>query len=85
MTKPSAKAKVTPEKLMERLVENALDFLERAIDEFQESPKYSIIHFSAAVEQFLKARLMAEHWSLVVTDREKADWVKFSSGNLIKV
>ena len=70
---------------MERLVENALDFLSRAIDEFQDAPKYSVIHFSAAVEQFLKARLMAEHWSLVVGDRQPADWSKFTRGDFQSV
>lgn len=71
--------------LIERLVDNALDFLARAIDEFQNAPKYSVIHFSAAVGQFLKARLMAEHWSLVVTDRQQADWDKFKSGEFQSV
>ena len=47
--------------LLERLVENAMDFLHRSIDEFSEHPKFSVIHFHAAVELFLKARLMAEH------------------------
>ena len=70
---------------MKRLVINALDFLVRAIDEFQEFPKYSIIHFSAAVEQFLKARLMAEHWTLVVSVRQRADWNNFISGNFQSV
>ena len=79
------KNQVTQQELMERLVDNALDFLTRAIDEFQDSPKYSVIHFSAAVEQFLKARLMAEHWSLVVSDRQPADWDKFTSGNFQSV
>lgn len=75
----------TSEALIERLVDNALDFLARAIDEFQIAPKYSVIHFSAAVEQFLKARLMVEHWSLVVTDRQQADWGKFTSGDFQSV
>ena len=69
MAMQKQKPEVTPKAFFERLVENALDFLVCAIEEFQVAPKYSVIHFSAAVELFLKARLMAEHWSLVVMDR----------------
>ncbi|HIP71183.1 MAG TPA: hypothetical protein EYH05_07285, partial [Anaerolineae bacterium] len=61
---------MTPKDLLERLVENAMDFLSQSIEEFDGSPKYSVIHFHAAVELFLKARLMAEHWSLVVSKRK---------------
>ena len=49
---------------MARLTENSIDFLTEAIDGFQVQPKYSIIHFYTAVELFLKARLLHEHWSL---------------------
>ena len=55
-----------PSDLFDRLVDNALDFLNRSIADFEKSPKYSVIHFYTAVELFVKARLMAEHWSLVV-------------------
>ncbi len=85
MKKSNGKVEITPIVLLERLVENALDFLTRAISEFQGAPKYSIIHFSAAVEQFLKARLMAEHWSLVVSNRQEADWGKFTGGDFQSV
>lgn len=73
------------QKIFHRLVENAIDFLVRSIDEIEERPKYSIIHFHAAVELFLKARLASEHWALVVTHREQADWRKFVSGDFRSV
>ena len=38
------------------LVENALDFLNKAIGELKDGPKYSVIHFYAAVELFHGAR-----------------------------
>jgi hypothetical protein len=44
-------------------------FLETAIEEFDTKPKYSIMHFSTAVELILKARLIDEHWSLIVADK----------------
>ncbi len=68
-----------------QLVENAMDFLSRSIDEFKEYPKYSLIHFHTAVELFLKSRLMAEHWTLVVSKRGDPDWEKFIVGNFKSV
>ncbi|UHD17854.1 hypothetical protein [Thiocapsa bogorovii] len=74
------------QKLMfKRLVDNALDFLSKAIDDLDERPKYSVIHFHAAVELFVKARLMAEHWTLVVAKRQEPDWTKFIAGDFQSV
>ncbi len=67
--------------MLKRLVENGFDFLRKAVDDLENHPKFSIIHFHAAVELFLKARLMAEHWSLVISQRQEPDWDKFISGN----
>lgn len=73
------------EEIFNRLVENAFDFLSVAIDELvNHRPKYSVIHFYASVELFIKARLMAEHWSLVVV-RNEADWGKFITGDFQSV
>jgi hypothetical protein len=69
------------EDMFARLVENALDFLSKAISELSEQPKYSVIHFHAAMELFLKARLMYEHWSLVVAKGQDPDWDKFITGD----
>lgn len=67
------------------LTSNAFDFLERGIAEFDTSPKYSVIHFCAAVEMLLKARLMREHWSLIVSKPEQANLEKFMAGDFISV
>jgi len=69
--------------LKKNLVGNALDFLKRAIEEFDQYPKYSVIHFYTALELFLKARLLDEHWSLVVST--KPDWKKFIEGDFVSV
>lgn len=71
--------------LRRRLVDNAFDFLRCALDEFEQTPKYSVIHFHAAMELLLKARLMAEHWSLVVADRAEPNWAKFKAGDFVSV
>ena len=73
------------EEMFSRLVENAFDFLFKAIAEIKEQPKYSIIHFYAAVELLVKARLMHEHWSLVITQRQEPDWKKFVAGDFQSV
>lgn len=71
--------------MFERLVENAFDFLDMSVSDIEQRPKYSIIHFHAALELILKARLMHEHWTLVISDNQKPDWNKFTSGNFQSV
>ncbi len=67
------------------VVENAIDFLKKSITELDEYPKYSIINFHASVELFVKARLMAEHWTLVVSKRQEPNWDRFISGDFHSV
>lgn len=67
------------------LVDNAFDFLDKAGREFETEPKYSVIHFYAALELFIKARLLHEHWTLVLTKPENADLVKFQKGEFHSV
>ena len=72
--------------IFDRLVGNALDFLDQSIkDLLEENTKYSVINFYTALELFLKARLMADHWSLVVTQVKEADWAKFTAGDFRSV
>ena len=78
-------AEVTNEQLLNRLVENALDFLSTAITELKDTPKLSVIHFHAALELFVKSRLMAEHWSLIVSKRQEPDWDRLVSGDFQSV
>lgn len=49
----------------EKLIENALDFLDKAINQIENSPKHSLVSFCTGIELFLKARLVYEHWSLI--------------------
>lgn len=72
-------------KLLVQLVQNALDFLETSISELRGKPKYSVIHFHAAIELILKARLLEEHWTLVVSPKKEADWQDFVSGSFVSV
>lgn len=54
----------------ENLVRNGMDFLTKAISQLENDPKHSVINFYTAVEIFLKAPLVHEHWTLVVVDRD---------------
>ncbi len=76
---------MTQHDTFDSLTRNAFDFLERGIAEFDKTPKYSVIHFCAAVEMLLKARLMKEHWSLLVSRPEQANLAKFMAGDFISV
>jgi hypothetical protein len=67
------------------LTRNAIDFLKKSVAELDNSPKYSVIHFCSAIELFLKARLLVEHWSLIVTKPENADLSKFQAGDFHSV
>ena len=71
--------------IFDSLTRNAFDFLERGIAEFDKAPKYSVIHFCAAVEMLLKARLMKEHWSLIVSKPDQANLAKFMAGDFSSV
>mgnify|MGYP003381811704 CR=1 FL=1 len=65
---------------LRNLSESAFDFLEKSVDEFKTHPKYSVIHFATAVELLLKARLMHEHWTLVVDRASDVSLEDFLSG-----
>lgn len=71
--------------MFERLVENACDFLSKAVNEFNDQPKYSVINLHTSIGLFIKARLMAEHWTLVVAKQKDLDWGKFIAGDFQSV
>lgn len=75
----------TSEEFFDSLVENAIDFLKRSVSEIKKSPKYSVIDFCAALEIFLKARLMVEHWSIIVLRPEIANLSTFKNGDFQSV
>jgi hypothetical protein len=67
------------------LVENAIEFLKTVSCQLKASPKHSLINFAAAAELFLKARLLAEHWSLVVDKPGEANLESFRRGEFRSV
>ncbi len=65
--------------------ENAFEFLEQSLLEFEQKPKFSIVHLAASVELFMKARLIREHWSLIAENIDKIDKNRLLSGDLLSV
>lgn len=65
------------------LIANATDFLKSATSDLSVRPKHSVIAFYTAIELILKARLMAEHWTLVVS--KNADRASFTKGDFVSV
>lgn len=64
------------------LVQNAVDFLERSVRDLLDSNlKFSVVHFYQALELFVKARLLREHWALVISDPSKASYSSFEKGD----
>ncbi|MCY4034629.1 MAG: hypothetical protein OXF29_03110 [Hyphomicrobiales bacterium] len=62
------------------LMHSAFDFLRRAINDLDTDLKFSVINFATAIELLLKARLMNEHWTLVVDRSSDADIDAFLEG-----
>lgn len=62
------------------VADNAIDFLAHSLGELEKAPKYSVIHFCSAIELFLKAKLMLEHWSLIDQEPKSANLSKFLAG-----
>lgn len=85
MKQPPKQPSGQAQQLLTSLIDNAIDFLEQSLADFEQKPKYSVIHFYAALELFLKARLFAEHWSLCVSKRQEPDWDKFVRGDFQSV
>lgn len=82
MNKPAAKK--APATDFENLVRNGIDFLEKAMSQLDDDPKHSVINFYTAVEIFLKAPLVHEHWTLVVIDRD-LNRQKYEAGDFLSV
>ena len=65
----------------QQLIDNAIDFIEKSLEEFETNLKYSIIHFAIGVELILKARLMNEHWSLTLENIDRISFQNFLDGS----
>ena len=84
MKAPKASSRKLPSSDFENLVRNGIDFLEKAMSQLDSDPKHSVINFYTAVEIFLKAPLVHDHWTLVVLDRD-LNRQKYEDGDFLSV
>lgn len=68
--------------IFDSLFRNALDFLNRALDELEGHPKYALIDFAAAVELVFKARLVLIGSMWVAEEPTEATANRFAQGKL---
>jgi len=71
--------------MFQQVADNAVDFLAHSLTELEKAPKYSVIHFCSAIELFLKAKLMLEHWALIDDDPRAANHARFLNGSFKSV
>lgn len=70
-----------------KILEMSLNFLESSVDYIKGDQskltelQFSTIHLVAAIELMLKARLVEEHWSLIIKDTNQLNQTKFKSGD----
>lgn len=70
---------------IENLLINANEFLIQSISDVESKTKFSIIHFYASLELIVKARLMHEHWTLILKKPEQGNIRKFCMGDFNSV
>ena len=73
---------MTSDEIFDNLVRNALDFLNRALDELEGHPKYAVIDFAAAVELVFKSRLVLVAPMWVADEPTEATPERFAQGKL---
>ena len=76
--------------LQVKLLDNGLDFLLSATeavcrDEGPRSLKDSVLHLANGIELLLKARLAREHWSLIFSDVNKANFNVLAEADFLSV
>lgn len=67
------------------LTQSAIEFLVAAAKQLQSQPKFAVINLATGIELLLKARLVREHWALIVAKPEKASLAHFASGSFQSV
>lgn len=66
MARTISQKKQTKEEMFNAVVRNAIDFVNSSLDNLDKRPKNGIVDFYTAIELFLKAKLMEEHWTLII-------------------
>ncbi|MFB0521340.1 MAG: hypothetical protein ACETWD_07935 [Desulfatiglandales bacterium] len=76
---------INTKEVFDGLVRNAIRFLKKAIEHIKDDLQQSVIDFATAIELFLKARLLIEHWTLILNKPENADLNSFQNADFVSV
>lgn len=79
MNKPTDKEL---KEVLNALVTNGFDFLERSAAELVQEQKFSIAHFATGLELLLKAGLFREHWTLIGVHPHSCAWTSVKDGSV---
>lgn len=85
LSKSTGQKKQNKEGWFNSVVYNAIFFLESSVSNLESNPKNSVIELYTAIELLFKARLMKEHWSLIVSKLEDASIASFENGDFRSV
>ena len=85
MARTISQKKQTKEEMFNAVVRNAIDFVNSSLDGLDKRPKNGIVDFYTAIELFLKARLMEEHWTLIIGKPAEANLQSFGIGDFNSV
>jgi hypothetical protein len=72
-------------KVLDALITNGLDFVEKSAGELKDEPKFSIGHFATGLELLLKARLFVEHWALTAAHPHECTWTGMKDGTIVTI
>jgi len=73
--------------MQDKTVKMSLDFLESSVDYLSNQDsglselQFSLIHLTSSIELILKARIIEEHWTLVIDDLKNINEKRFLSGD----
>ena len=85
MSKFISQKKQNKDEWFNSVVKNAVLFLKQSVDNLETAPRSSIIDLYTAIELLFKARLMKEHWSLILRKPEDAKITSFENGDFHSV
>lgn len=85
MARTISQKKQTKDEMFNAVVGNAIDFINSSLDNLDKRPKNGIVDFYTAIELFLKARLMEEHWTLIIGKPAEANLQSFWIGDFYSV
>jgi ribosomal protein S27AE/acyl carrier protein len=73
--------RIDKKEVIKELTLSCIEFFESSIKLIESNPKFSIVHFSTALELALKTRIAFQHWSLLLEKIDKNSSSSFLNGD----